>query len=61
MSEDDFYEDDEPIEDIKARLEGPYEFVTAPPRGVTYNFYPTRGSERWTAQALHAQNEGACR
>ena len=61
MVDEDFYEDDEPIEHIKAIKQRPYDFVTAPPpapRAVTI-FVPTAG-DRWLSVFAISASEAAC-
>lgn len=42
--DDDFYEDDEPIEHIRAILQRPVDAVTAPPRVINEHLWATYGS-----------------
>lgn len=45
MVDDDFYEDDEPIEKIQEIRRRPPDFVTAPPRGATVFLAPSANGE----------------
>lgn len=45
MVDDDFYEDDEPIEKIKQIRQRPPDFVTGPARGVTVFLAPSVSGE----------------
>lgn len=45
MVDDDFYEDDEPIEKIQAICRRPPDFVTTPPRGATVFLAPSASGE----------------
>ncbi len=62
MVGDDFYEYDEPLEEIRALQETPYDLVTAPPgpRAVTVNWFPTTGAD-WQALTPSGVGEPACR
>ena len=62
MVDEDFYEDDEPVERIQAIRARPCDLVTAPPapRAVTLNLFPTTEG-RWETQRPSTLSETVCR
>ncbi|MDQ4032625.1 MAG: hypothetical protein M3332_10305 [Actinomycetota bacterium] len=61
MIDEDFYEDDEPIERIQAIRARPHDLVTAPPapRAVTLYVLPTTEG-RWETRYPNIDSETAC-
>lgn len=65
MSDDDFFEDDEPLDRIRARQAEPYDFVAAPPpsapRALTLSLWQPTGGRYVATDGPTAADEAACR